>query len=162
MEPYRPEPYLSNKATKPFDRTITEGVPSFAPFGIGVTDEMRQRLDSAGISSDDVFGSGIFSNVLPQWKARDLQADQRRKAPQFKEELAAQNYNLGKEAFNLNRSERMSDKNREDSQAFESSMNDRNIQARSQEVKEQGKLNMRQLAYSTTMQRQAIPTTWFK
>ena len=56
-------------------------------------------------------------------------------------------------AWELTTQERIGDKAREDSQSFQSSMNDRNIQARSQEVEQQGKLNMRQSMMNSVNER---------
>lgn len=126
-------------------RQVADSLPAFTPFGWGISDKNREDLASIDIEPEDVFGEGIFSNWLGQWKARDLAREKRRESREvLTPAVEAKRTNRAEEDFRIYRQDELQRRDREDRQKFDLNLNTQNLEARAREVQEQGKINMRQ------------------
>lgn len=147
-------------------RQVADSLPAFTPFGWGISDKNREDLISVGIEPEDVFGEGIASNWLGQWKARDLAREKRRESRDvITPAIEAKRSNRTEEDFRIYRQDELQRRDREDRQKFDLNLNTQNLDARAREIQEQGKLNMRQSMLNSVNERQAAiisnPIRWF-
>lgn len=158
--------YLQRRLEATSDPKLYEGLADFNPLGLAFTSlkpEQRQRFEDAGLDASDFESRGLLGNLFPKWALFDALKEKRKEnRTQIKPAIAAREQQYADQNYQLNLQQR---ERREDAQMqfdFGSKMADKQLQGAKELAEQQGKMGMRQLAYSTTMQRQHLPTTWFK
>jgi len=160
------EDNLKNVNDSGFKQRLYDAAPNLNLLGLrlggnDLSGEDKLKAAQLGIDTSAIEGRDLFS--FGKWKALDaVKPNERAAQTQLPMAKAVEDRQFSLQQYQLDRQQDLQKDNAKMQFDFGSQLADKQIKGASDLAEKQGKIGMRQLAYSTTMQRQAIPTTWFK
>lgn len=157
---------LSSANDSAFKQRLYDAAPNLNILGLrlgggNLSAEDRARASQLGIDTSAITSPDLFS--FGKWKALDaIKPKEQMAMTQLPMVKATEDRQNQLQQYQIDRQQ---DLQRDQAQMqfdFGSKMADKQLQGAKELAEQQGKMGMRQLAYSTTMQRQHLPTTWFK